>query len=477
VPTSPYDRLTAFDASFLHLERPETPMQVGAVAVLEAAPFFDAHGRFRLDDLRALVDSRLHLIPRFRKRVMEVPFGIGYPVWVDDTGFDIARHVHLTRLPAPGRRRDLLELADRLMSQLLDRSRPLWELWFVAGLDDGRHVGLVHKSHHTLTDGISGVDIATVLLDFTREPTVLDPPPFAPEPPPDPARLAIDTLCERVTQSADVVRAGRRAADAPHQVVEQAGRLARSFGALVGGGPLAPRTSLNRAIGPRRHLELVRVRLEVAKTVRRAFGCTVNDVVLAACGGALGQLLEKRGELHDDLVLKVVCPVSVRDDGDRMKLGNRLSLMFVPLPVGERDVSARLHAVAASTVDLKEREQALGAATLLGLSEYAAPTLLGLAARAVHAQPLVNLMVTNVPGPQVPLYCLGAEMLEVYPIVPLTKNLSINIAVMSYCGYLHVGVFADPDAAPDVERLAGALEDAFAELYLVASAVGRTDDG
>jgi WS/DGAT/MGAT family acyltransferase len=468
VPTS-YDRLSAFDASFLHLERVETPMQVGAVAVLESAPFYDGRGRFRLQDVRKLVDSRLHLIPRFRKRVMDVPFGIGYPVWADDDSFDIARHVHLTRLPVPGRRRDLLSLAERLMSQLLDRNRPLWELWFVEGLDGGAHVGLIHKSHHTLTDGISGVDIATVLLDFTPEPTVLDAPEFVPEPPPEPARLMLDTLRERVTQSAGVVRAGKRFADAPNRVVEQIGRLVRSFGALVGDNPLAPRLSLNAGVGPRRHLELVRVSLDTAQVVRHAFGCTVNDVVLAAVGAALARLLEGRGELHDDLVVKVVCPVSVRDDSDRMKLGNRLSLMFVPLPVGEKDPRARLESVSASTVDLKEREQALSAATLLNLSEYAAPTILGLASRAVHAQPLVNLMVTNVPGPQVPLYCLGAEMLEVYPIVPLTKNLTVNIAVMSYCGQLHIGVFADPDAAPDVEVLAGALEDAFEELAVLAS--------
>jgi WS/DGAT/MGAT family acyltransferase len=461
---SEYDRLTALDASFLHLERVETPMQVGAVAVLESAPFFDEAGCFRLADVRALVGSRLHLIPRFRKRIMEVPFGLGYPVWVDDEDFDIARHVHLTRLPAPGRRRDLLDLAERLMAQLLDRRHPLWELWFVQGLDGGDHVGLIHKSHHTLTDGISGVDIATVLLDFTREPTVLDPPPWDPAPPPEPARLVTDTVCERVGQSVDVVRAGRRAADAPHQVLDQLGRLARSFSALIGEHPLAPRLSLNQYVGRGRRLELVRIPLETAKLVRRAFACTVNDVVLAAVGGALARLLEARGELTDDLVLKVVCPVSVRDESQRMKLGNRLSLMFVSLPVGERDAKVRLDAVRTDTADLKEREQAIGAAALLGLSEYAAPTLLSLAARAIHAQPLANLMVTNIPGPQVPLYCMGAEMLEVYPIVPLSRNLTVNIGVMSYCGELHVGVFADADAVPDVELLAGALEDAFADL-------------
>ena len=452
-------------------------MQVGAVAVLEAAPFFDARGRFRLQEVRELVGSRLHLIPRFRKRIMHVPFGVGYPVWVDDERFDIAHHVHLTRLPPRGHRRDLLVLAERLMSQLLDRERPLWELWFVEGLDNGEHVGLIHKSHHTLTDGISGVDIATVLLDFTPEPTVLDPPEWVPAPPPDPARLMVDTMCERVTQSARVVRAGKRAADAPNQVVEQVGRLARSFGALVGGNPLAPRLSLNTSVGPKRRLELVRVPLDITKVVRNAFGCTVNDVVLAAVGAGLARLLDERGELRDDLIVKVVCPVSVRDDSEHMKLGNRLSLMFVPLHVGEKDPQARLTAVSASTIDLKEREQALSAATLLNLSEYAAPTILGLASRAVHAQPLVNLMVTNVPGPQVPLYCLGAQMLEVYPIVPLTKNLTVNIAVMSYCGQLHVGIFADPEAAPDIEVLAGALEDGFEELSVLASAVAPKPEG
>jgi WS/DGAT/MGAT family acyltransferase len=468
VDASGYDRLSALDASFLHLERIETPMQVGAVAVLEGAPFHDAAGRFRLDDIRSLVASRLHLIPRFRKRIMDVPFGLGYPIWVDDADFDVARHVHLTRLPAPGHRRDLFALTERLMSQVLDRSRPLWELWFVDGLDDGEHVGLVHKSHHTLTDGISGIDIALVLLDFTAEPTVLDPPAWDPEPAPEPARLLADTIVERVVQSAGIMRAGRRAADAPHILLDRAGRLFRSFSALLGEQPFAPKLSLNANVGPARRLVPLRIPLDSIKAVRNAFDCTLNDVVLAGVGGALARLLDRRGELREDLVLKVVCPVSVRDDSQRMKLGNRLSLMFASVPVGEPDARARLDAVRADTADLKEREQAVGAATLLGLGEYAAPTLLGLAARAVHAQPLVNLMVTNIPGPQSPLYCLGAQMLEVYPIVPLSRNLTVNIAVMSYCGQLHVGVFADPDAAPDVEVLAGGLEDSFAELATLA---------
>ena len=459
-----YDRLSALDESFLHLERAETPMHVGAVAVLEREPFFDADGHFRLEEVRAMVASRLQLIPRFRKRVMPVPLGQGRPVWVDHEGFDIADHVRLTALPAPGTRRQLLELAERLMVQVLDRSQPLWELWFVHGVDRDRHVGLIHKSHHTLTDGISGVDIATVLLDFSAEPTVLASDGWAPAPPPDPSRLVIDSLRELVTRPADLAGAARRLVDGPRDALTRTADLGRSIGSLVDGQVVAPRLSLNAPVGRGRRLETVRIPLDDATTIRKAFGCTVNDVILAGVGGAVARLLDARDELHPELVLKVFCPVSVRDDDQRMQLGNRISAMLVPLPVGEPDPRVRLDAIRASTADLKERRQAVGAAALLGLSEYAAPTLLGLAARAAHAQRFANLIVTNVPGPQVPLYCLGARMLEVYPIVPLSRNLTLNVAILSYCGQLHFGLIGDGASGRDLELLAGGIEDSFAEL-------------
>jgi diacylglycerol O-acyltransferase len=464
-----YDRLTALDESFLHLERPETPMHVGAVAVLERAPFLDAGGHFRLDEVRALVASRLQLIPRFRKRVMAVPLGRGRPVWIDHDGFNIADHVRMTSLPAPGRRRQLFELAERLMAQVLDRDRPLWELWFVDGVDGGEHVGLIHKSHHTLTDGISGIDIATVLLDFAREPTVLDPDGWSPAPPPDPSRLVVDTVREQLTRPAEMASTVRRATDAPRDAVDRATGLGRSIGSLLGGQLVAPRLFLNGPVGAGRRIETVRVPLESVRAVRAAFGCTVNDVVLAVVGAAVGRVLDAHDELHPDLVLKVFCPVSVRDDGQRMQLGNRISTMVVPLPVGERDARVRLDAVRATTADLKQRRQAVGAAALLGLSEYAAPTMLGLAARVAHAQRVASLIVTNVPGPQVPLYCLGAQMYEVYPVVPLSRNLTLNVAILSYCGQLHFGLIGDGQSARDLERLAGGIEDAVAELEELAT--------
>jgi WS/DGAT/MGAT family acyltransferase len=463
-----YDRLTALDESFLHLERPDTPMHVGAVAVLERGPFHDADGRFRLDDVRALVASRLQLIPRFRKRVMPVPFGRGRPVWVDHAGFDIAQHVRLTSLPAPGNRRQLLELAARLMTQVLDRARPLWELWFVDGVDRGEHVGLIHKSHHTLTDGISGIDIATVLLDFTPEPTVLDDDRWTPSPPPDPTRLVVDSVRGQLTRPAELAATLRRATDAPRDAIDRASGLGRSIGSLLDGQIVAPRSVLNAAVGRGRHIETVRVALDDVRVVREAFGCTVNDVVLAIAGSAVARVLDAHGELHPELVLKAFCPVSVRDDDQRMQLGNRISTMVVPLPVGEPDARVRLDAVRATTADLKERRQAIGAAALLGLSEYAAPTMLGLAARVAHAQRVANLIVTNVPGPQVPLYCLGAQMLEVYPVVPLSRNLTLNVAILSYCGQLHFGLIGDGQSGRDLERLAGGVEDGIAELKQLA---------
>ena len=465
-----HDRLTALDESFLHLERAETPMHVGAVAVFEREPFYGLDGRFRLDDVRALVRSRLALLPRFRRKIMDVPYGSGRPIWVDDPDFRVERHVRLTALPEPGNRRQLLELTERLAAQVLDRDHPLWEIWFVEGVDGGKRVGLVHKSHHTLTDGISGVDIATALLDLEPTPAPLAPDDWEPEPAPQPGTLFVDTMFEHTLRAVDLASRAQQAVNAPRAAAGQVTKLGRSLGTVFTGGPVAPRLTWNAALAPGRRLETFTVPLELARDVKGVVGCTINDVVLAAVGGGVARLLAAHGDLSDDLVVKVFCPVSVRDDSQRSKLGNRISTMIVPLPVGAPDPRVRLDAVRASTVALKEREQALGAATIIGLGEYAAPTLLGLAARAAHGQPFANLIVTNIPGPQVPLYLLGARMLEVYPIVPLSRNLTLNVAAMSYCGELHFGLVGDGASAHDLEVLAGGIEDAFAELHALAAA-------
>ena len=468
---SGYDRLSGLDASFLALERIETPMHIGSLAILEGAPFSDERGRFRLGDVRRLVASRLHLIPRFRKRVMDVPFGLGRPIWVDDERFDIGYHVRLTALPTPGSRPQLLALFERVEAQLLDRSRPLWELWFVEGLEGG-NVAVIQKTHHALVDGISGVDVATVLFDFTREPTVLDAPEWVPAPAPSAQQLLVDTVVEEVGQ---VTHLGRMVADAvqvPQRAIAQLGQLGRSMATLAEGKLLAPRLSINQPVGRHRRFLGVQVPLDDVKAVRQVYGGTINDVVLAGVAGGLARLLDARGELRPNLRVKVMCPVSVRDEQEHMALGNRVSALVVPLAVGEPDPVSRLASIRAATEDLKERHQAVAADTLLSLTQYAAPTLLGLAARAAHHQVFFNLISTNVPGPQVPLYCMGAEMVEAYPMVPLSRNLGLGIAILSYCGSLHLGLLADRDAFSDLDVLADGIRDAFTEMREHAEAHG-----
>ena len=454
----PHERLTALDASFLHLERLETPMHVGVLTVFEGEPFFEPTGRFRLAEVRDLVAGRLARIPRFRQRVQAVPLDAGQPIWVDDDRFDIAYHVRHTALPRPGEWPELLTLFERLQAQTLDRTRPLWELWFVEGLQDG-HVALIQKTHHALVDGVSGVDVATVLLDFEpdggRRDTTTD---WTPRPGPTPGRLLLDTVREQLAGAAGLARRAQDAVEDPQPRAGRVAELARSVATLADHGLVAPRTSLNRPVGRARRFGRVRVSLDEVKTVRAALGGTVNDVILAGVAGGLGRLLDSRGELTPDLTLKVFCPVSVRADHEHLRLGNRVSALFVPLPVAEADPARRLDQIRVATAQLKERDQAVGAAALLGLGEYAAPTLLGLGARLAHHQPFFNLVCTNVPGPQLPLYCMGARMLEAYPMVPLTKNLNLGIAILSYCGHLHLGLLADRDQWPDLEVLEGGID-------------------
>ncbi len=457
-----YDRLSALDASFLHLESRATPMHVGSLAIFEGERFFDGSGRFRLAAVRDLVSSRLHHIPRFRRRLMTVPMEQGRPIWVDDDRFDISYHVRLTALPGPGSWNQLRALTARIQMHPLDRSRPLWELWFVEGLEAGR-VALVQKTHHALVDGVSGVDVATVLLDFDPNATTEVGPRWSAAPIPSSARLLTDTMRERATEPAELVRTARGLARAPQRAATRAGEVGRAVRSLVESSPLAPSTSFNRPVGPRREFVGVKVDLADVRRVRSQLGGTVNDVILAGVAGALRRRFIARNEPLPERV-RVLCPVSVRDESETMQLGNRVSAMFVDLPIEEPDPDARLRAIGKLTRDLKDQEQALGASFLLGLTEYAAPTLLGLAARLVQRQPFVNFVVTNVPGPQVPLYCLGARMIEAYPMVPLSHNLGLGIAILSYCGVLHIGLMADAVANPDLADLAEDLTAAFAEL-------------
>jgi diacylglycerol O-acyltransferase / wax synthase len=464
MPTNP-DRLTGLDSSFLHLEDGATHMHVAGAAILKGrAPAYD--------ELIEHILLRLHLVPRYRQRLAFVPFGQGRPVWVDDPHFNVAFHVRHTALPSPGGDEQLKRLCGRIFSQALDRSRPLWELWLVEGLADDRFA-VLSKTHHALVDGISGVDIATVLFDTSPDPAGIAPEPErTPRPLPTGAQLLADALLERATLPAEIARSVRAALRGPRQVAAKLGGAAYGLGAVAAAGlRSAPPSPLNVRIGPHRRFTWVRSDLQQFKAVKNALGGTVNDVVLAAVAGALGRYLHRREGLIDGTVLRAMVPVSVRADVERGALGNRVAAMWAGLPIGETDPIKRLERISDEMSGVKESGQAVGAQVLTELTGFAPPTIMAQAARLSARQRMFNLVVTNVPGPQFPLYMLGRRLQEMFPMVPLAANQALGIAIMSYDGQLNFGLNADYDALPDVERLAEDLTDAIAELVQAAAPV------
>ncbi len=457
------DRLTGLDSSFLHLEHDATHMHVAACAVVEGPPP-------GYDELVEAIGSRLHLVPRYRQRLAFVPLEQGRPVWVDDPHFNARFHIRHTALPRPGGDEELKRLAGRVFSQSLDRSKPLWELWLVEGLADGRFA-LLTKTHHALVDGISGVDIMTVLFDTSPDPAPVAPPEheWVPRPPPSDAQLLADALLERATVPGELARGVRAAFRGPRQLAERVGEALVGVGAMAWAGlGAAPPSPFNVRIGPHRRFTWVRADLAELKAIKNALGGTVNDVVLSAVAGALGRYMRQHGERTDDVVLKAMVPVSVRADVERGALGNQVAAMWAPLPVGMTDPVQRLLKVRREMQDVKESGQAVGAQVLTQLTGFAPPTIMAQAARLQARQRLFNLVVTNVPGPQMPLYVMGRELEGIYPMVPLAENTALGIAVISYNGQMNFGLNADFDALADLETLAEELGGAIDELSAAA---------
>lgn len=459
------DRLTGLDSSFLHLERDAAHMHVAGCSVFEGpAPAYD--------DLVEAIASRLHLVPRYRQRLAFVPFEQGRPVWVDDPHFKPGYHVRHTALPRPGGEDELKRLVGRVFSQALDRSKPLWELWLVEGLDDGRFA-LLSKTHHALVDGVSGVDIATVLFDASPDPMPVAPPEheWVPAPLPSGVQLLADALLERATVPAEIARGFRAALRGPRQVADRVGEALVGVGAMAWAGlNPAPASPFNVKIGPHRRFTWVNEDLAHFKAIKNALGGTVNDAVLTVVAGALGRYLRLHGHSTDDLVLKAMVPVSVRADIERGALGNKVAAMWAPLPVGVTDPVQRMLLIRREMDQLKDSGQAVGAQVLTQLTGFAPPTIMAQAARLQARQRFFNLVVTNVPGPQFPLYMLGRKLEAIYPMVPLAENQALGIAIMSYNGQLNFGLNADYDGLPDVEVLADELRAAIEELSAAADA-------
>jgi diacylglycerol O-acyltransferase len=464
MPARHLDRLTAIDASFLAQEGPVSHMHIGALVVAEGpAPAYA--------DLLDAIRRRLHMVPRYRQRLIFPPASTGRPLWTDDTDFNLEYHVRHTALPAPGSHEQLQNLCARVFSQQLDRSKPLWEMWLVEGLDDGSF-GLLTKAHHAMIDGIAGVDLATVLFDLGPEPTPIDETldPWVPEPTPNPVDL-LRAGAEGVAKASVAVTAKAFAAlRTPDRALGDAREAAEGIGEIVWAGlNPAPSTPLNVEIGPHRRFATVVSELPDFKAVKNAFGGTVNDVVLAVVAGALRTWLHSRGVRTEGMELRALVPVSVRVEDERGVPGNRLAAMRGPLPVWVSGPVERLDVVREAMADLKESKQAIGAEVLSNVQNFAPPTVLAQASRINFSTRLFNLLVTNVPGPQFPLYVVGRRMLRVFPIAFLPKDHALAIAIMSYDGHMNFGLLGDYDAMDDLDGLASAIEDALAELVSLAA--------
>jgi WS/DGAT/MGAT family acyltransferase len=459
------------DASFLYMETPTTHFHVVGVLVVDPT---DAP-EFGVDKLKQVLTERLHLLAPFRRRLVEVPFKLGRPVWIEDGTFDIDRHVHHAALPAPGSRRELAEFVGDFASSQLDRTHPLWEMWVVEGLEDG-NVALVTKMHHAAIDGVTGADLMVHLFDLTPEIAATPAPdePWEPEAPPSDLQLAVEALFTSAIRPRQLIKVARNLAGATGGIVEALRASRRPGGPSVTLPFTAPRTPWNKALTPHRSVAFAGCALEDLKAIKTGLGGTINDVVLAATAGALRRWLHAHGGVPEE-PLVASCPVSVHDTSTDDSM-NKVSSMFVSLPVQLADPVERFAAIRESTRGAKELHGALGAETIMQLAETAPPALANLGARlysssrlADRHRPIQSLVVSNVPGPPIPLYCLGARVVATYPMGPLIEGSGLNLTVLSNTGNMDIGVMACRELVPDLQDIADAFVQEV-ELLLKAAA-------
>jgi WS/DGAT/MGAT family acyltransferase len=465
--------LLPLESFFVHLESGGAPMHMATVCLFDGDHLRDGRGQIRLGDLRAAIEARLPLVPNLRRRLQHAMVAGAPSVWVDDEGFDIANHVKGARVRRPGGERELLDRASQLLAPPLDRRHPLWRVWVFDGLADGR-VAMLVQLHHAMADGLAGVAVATVLFDLaTDAPPPPPPPPWHPVPAPSgPLGAAVDLARLALAP----IKAASAALDAlrhPQATARRAATLADALSTVLTPGLIAPRSSLNAPIGPRRRLAVVRQPIEVLHRVSARFETTVNDVLLAAVAGGLGELLASRGEEVAGRHLQAIVPVDL-SHRDAHTAGNKVSALFVRLPLGVDDPVERLRRVAAEVRREKAHHQKLVAVAFFELVSPLPQPVLAAAATVVRRQRLANLFVTNVPGPPIPLYVLGDRLAEVFPVMPIAGNLSVSVAALSYAGQLSLGLLADPAITPDVGVLAEGVRRGFAELVAAADSATET---
>jgi diacylglycerol O-acyltransferase len=464
-----YERLSFLDNTFLVMEGPSNPMHVGATLVFAPSSLGGAGGGVDIDTARAFIGNRLEGVPRYRQRLEWIPVE-GHPVWVDDAHFDLSYHVRHTALPKPGTEEQLRQLAGRILSARLDRSRPMWEAWVVEGLAGGGFA-LVTKVHHCMIDGIGGVDLLKVLLAPFPTDEVGVAPEYEPRPAPSRPQLFVDEVERRVKSPLEALRSARRFVDETREWGEEVRHrvMAMTHSARSGWFHNASPTPLNTKIGPNRRIDFLVTDLDQAKRIKNSLGGTVNDVVISAVAGAVRDLLLDMDVDVAELDFRAMVPVSVREGGGFEDSENQVTMWLLDLPISEPDPKARFEAVVARTEHLKETDQALGAAMLTQSASFTPSTVLAVAARvaAATARPF-NMTITNVPGPQVPLFMLDAQLRRIFPMVPLWVNHGLGVALFSYDGDLDWGLVADWDVVPDLAAVAGLIRKALEELEAAA---------
>ncbi len=459
------DRLGTLDSSFLYLEKPNVHMHIAGLSVFDPSTRDD--GDLGLEETRDLIADRIHLVPRFRQKVRSVPFEINRPLWVDDPNFDIDFHVRAASLPSPGGPRELAELVQRICSRPLDRTKPLWEMYRIEGLDDG-HVAALTKVHHSMMDGLTGMQVAAMLFDFTREPRAVEPEPWEPQPEPSARQLFTDAIVDQAANGLGAVgRAAERAVRRPQEAVAAIGRTGAGFANLVGGMMSAP-GPFTVSVGPTRRFSMADAPVSDAKDIKNALGGTVNDVILSSVAGALAHLLESRGHVQKDRTLRAMVPVSLRVGSPGTDSGNEVSPIFVDLPVGPMDEGKRLARITTATRRLKESRAEVGTETLVELGGFFPAAFYRLVSAIAGRQRVADLVVSNIPGPQDPMYFAGARLVAYYPLMPLAETMGLSVGVTSLSGMMGFSFTADWDAVPDVWVLSDGLVETFARLKKAA---------
>ena len=462
-----WERLSALDASFLQIEDTNSHMHVAASLLFDAGPLRAPHGGLDMERIRTHIASRLRLIPRYRQRLAWIPVE-RHPVWVDDDRFNLFYHVRHSSLPRPGEERQLKRLCGRIMSQKLDLTKPLWEIWVVEGLVDDRFA-LIVKAHHSMVDGISGMDVLGALLSPSPEPVLEPALPWRPRAGPTGGALLLGEFARRLTAPLALARRAFDAVGDPWgTVVAVRDAAAGLLETLSEANVPASETPFNHPIGPHRRFDWLQMPLDDVKAVKQRWGGTLNDVVLATVVGAGRRFLLGRGTRVDGLDFRALIPVSVRTATERGALGNRVSQMLARLPIGEPDPRARYARVVEATTQLKQSRQVLGSELIEELADWTSTAVMSQIMRLAVLRRVYNIIVTNVPGSPVPLYLLGAPMRESYPMVPLFSNQAVGIALFSYAGGLYWGINADWDAMPDLHDLIEALRLEFEELHRLA---------